>query len=223
MDHRPTTALALVLACAATACGRLREAESRALEGLERAALGLVRENRRIATEAGRLRLELESLKGRARRRAPAGAGAPVAADAPIRIGAHSWTPEQMAAVAERAAREGDHGKAARFFGRLVEERPSHGLIDDLLLYQAGAALLEAGRRRGAVRLFDRLLRERPESEFALSAKIWRGLAHLEGGDRARFAGVVEEFRRKYRNTREWGVLKPHQDRFRPGGRGHAP
>ena len=51
-----------------------------------------------------------------------------------------------------------------------------------------------------------------PRSSYRRGAKLWLALSHFHLGDEKKFMNTVDEFRRKYRNTKEWKVLSQYYE-----------
>ena len=53
-----------------------------------------------------------------------------------------------------------------------------------------------------------------PTSQYYRSAKLWKSLTYLQMGDKKKFFATVEEFRKKYRNTKEWKILSAYYEKI---------
>ena len=90
---------------------------------------------------------------------------------------------------------------------------PTHELVDDQVLFQAGVAAYESKKHYNwALAGLQRIIVEYPSSRFYRGAKLWTSLSHLKVGNKAAFFNIVEEFRKKYRNTKEWKILRSHYE-----------
>ena len=80
-------------------------------------------------------------------------------------------------------------------------------------MFQAGVAAYESRIHYDwAQKHFSTLVQRFPKSKYHRGAKLWLALSHFYQGDREKFIATVDEFRDKYRNTKEWAVLSKHYE-----------
>ena len=223
----------LIFAC----CDRIRKVEQKAyaINRYDRAALRLAQANRQLEAEINELKFKIESLEAEKNRFAlrlkessqggrNSSAKRSVASIAPakafkgkdlVRFDIYRWSPEKMIAVAEKAQREKNHTKAAQFYHQFAVHYPEDKRIDDLFLFQAATSMFESGDQNDlALIYFGNIIKNYSRSEFYLGAKLWTALIFLKQGRRGEFFAIAEEFRKKYRNTDEWNVLKRHYEKL---------
>lgn len=120
----------------------------------------------------------------------------------------YRWSPEKLLGVGQQALHFKKYDKSAQFYNTLIEEYPNHPSVNDKVLFEAGLAAYESKKHFDwAAKHFAALIDKHPKSDFYRGAKLWMALAQFHQGDHENFVATVEEFRSKYRNTKEWGVL----------------
>lgn len=125
----------------------------------------------------------------------------------------YKWSPEKLLGVGEKALHFKDFDKSAQFYNTLLKEYPGHATINDKVLFEAGLAAYESKTHYDwAVSHFGALVQNYPKSKLYRGAKLWLALSHFHKGDHNKFIATVEEFRLKYRNTREWKVLSKYYE-----------
>jgi outer membrane protein assembly factor BamD (BamD/ComL family) len=125
----------------------------------------------------------------------------------------YKWTPEKLLAIGEKAFHFKKYEKSAQFYNELIIRFPKHELVSDRVLFGAGVAAFETGKRYDwSEKYLDRLVKNYPKSEFYRGAKLWLALAQYNQGDHQKFIKTVEEFRLKYRNTDEWKILSRYYE-----------
>lgn len=125
----------------------------------------------------------------------------------------YKWSPEKLLGVGEKALHFKKFDKSAQFYNTLLREYPGHSTINDKVLFEAGLAAYESKNHYDwAVSHFNSLVKKYPKSKLYRGAKLWLGLAHFHKGEHEKFVATVEEFRSKYRNTREWKVLSRYYE-----------
>lgn len=125
----------------------------------------------------------------------------------------YKWTPEKLLAIGEKELHFKNYEKSAQFYNELIHRFPKHELVSDRVLFGAGVAAFETGKRYDwSEKHLDRLVKTHPKSEFYRGAKLWLALAQYNQGEEKKFLATVEEFRLKYRNTEEWKILSRYYE-----------
>ena len=106
-----------------------------------------------------------------------------------------------------------NYEKSAQFYNELIQRFPKHQLVSDRVLFGAGVAAFETGKRYDwTEKHLGRLVKNHPTSEFYRGAKLWLALAQYNQGEHQKFLATVEEFRLRYRNTEEWKILSRYYE-----------
>ena len=212
-----------------TSCDVMEQASERSREvnGYEKAALNLAKENRFLKRSIGDLKNDIQSFKSKVsylnlelqnakqKKKETRSLSSVPAKDDLVKYGVYKWAPAKMLAVAEREFDSKNFEKASQFFNSFLNNFPKSKKIDDTLLFQAGVSAFESGKHHGwTLKHLNRLIQEYPESKFYRGAKLWAGLTHLDLGDKKAFFNTVEEFRKKYRNTPEWKILSSRYEKL---------
>jgi outer membrane protein assembly factor BamD (BamD/ComL family)/cell division protein FtsB len=130
-----------------------------------------------------------------------------------VKYDVYKWSPEKLLGVGEKELHFKNYDKSAQFFNTLLDKFPSHQVVNDKVLFQAGLAAYESGKHFDwSARHFNTLVKKYPKSNLYRGAKLWLALSHFYQGDHDRFMNTVEEFRKKYRNTKEWKVLSRYYE-----------
>ncbi len=130
-----------------------------------------------------------------------------------VNFDVYKWTPEKLLAIGEKEFHFKNYEKSAQFYHELIHRFPQHNLVSDRVLFGAGVAAFETGKRYDwSEKYLSRLVTEYPKSEFYRGAKLWLALSQYNQGDHKKFATTVEEFRVKYRNTDEWKILSRYYE-----------
>lgn len=223
-----TTVLPLITSC--DMIDHVAE-RSRVLNNLEDRGLALSKENRGLMLKISNLKDDINSLKNQNHylkiqvdKMKSSGtntiAQRTIASVAPVtnkndlvRFDVYKWKPAQMLGVAESEFESKNFEKSAQFFQAYANHFSTKENYNDSFLFQAGVAAFESHKHYDwAVKHFDHLVKLYPTSKFYRGAKLWRALAFLKLGDNNKFFKSVEEFRKKYRNTSEWKILRPHYE-----------
>lgn len=211
-------------------CDYVDQVSQRAKEvqGYEIASLKLAKENRELKSEINRLNYEIENLKSRNNflqlkvkkmdKKGSRGLAsvAPVAPENDlVKFSTYKWTPSQVLAIAENEFDKKNYEKSAQFFHSFAVNYPGHQDANDQFFYQAGVAAYESGNHDDwSITHFEKLVENYPTSPYYRGAKLWMALAHLKQGEQDKFFSTVEEFRKKYRNTKEWKILSSHYEKI---------
>lgn len=125
----------------------------------------------------------------------------------------YKWTPEKLLAIGEKELHFKNYEKSAQYYNELINRFPKHELMSDRVLFGAGVAAFETGKRYDwTEKHLGQLVKKYPKSEFYRGAKLWLALAQYNQGDHQKFLKTVEEFRLKYRNTEEWKILSRYYE-----------
>lgn len=176
----------------------------------------LKKQNESLQAEIAKLKSEKEHLKmamtGSKRNRAIASIPKKSVNDL-VNFDLYKWSPEKLLGVGEKALHFKKYEKSAQFYNTLLEKYPEHASISDKVLFEAGIAAYESQKHYDwAVTHFSALVRKHPRSNLYRGAKLWLGLSHFHKGNHEKFVATVEEFRSKYRNTKEWKVLSNYYE-----------
>ena len=209
-----------------TSCDYLSEIEQKAavINGYEKSALALSKENRDLKVVIKQLEYEIQSLKSKnnyltvqlekdKKGRQIASIPAVSPENDMVKFDVYKWTPSQMVAIAHKEFADKNYEKSAQFFKSCRANFPTDKRIDDEFLFQAGVAAYESGKHHEWV--FDnlsKLVTDYPASKYYRGAKLWMALTNLKLGKNQEFFQTVEEFRKKYRNTSEWKILSAHYE-----------
>ena len=225
----------MILLCS---CQYVAQAEKKAqrINRYEVAALQLAKENRELQAKIEQMEFQIQELKTAnsflalqnkqmektaTKIKRPSRAIASVAAaevnstDDLVQMKVYKWKPEQLQATAMQEFDNEQYEKAAQFFQAFLENYPQHKIIDDSFLFQAGLAAYESNKHDDwALRDMQTLQKKFPQSQFYRGAKMWTALIYLRAGEKDKFFKIVEEFRKKYRNTSEWKILSKHYEQI---------
>ncbi|MCO4754781.1 MAG: tetratricopeptide repeat protein [Bacteriovoracaceae bacterium] len=174
----------------------------------------LKKQNEALKSEVAKLKSEKEHLKMSMSNKKRSIASIPQkSANDLVNFDLYKWSPEKLLGVGAKALHFKKYDKSAQFYNTLLKEYPDHAAINDKVLFEAGIAAYESKQHFDwAVAHFSSLVRKYPKSKLYRGAKLWLGLAHFHKGNHEKFVATVEEFRSKYRNTREWKVLSNYYE-----------
>jgi tetratricopeptide (TPR) repeat protein len=191
----------------------------------ERKSLALAKENRLLLKEISDLKYEVSQLEAQKKFYASqSNSKAPMPerkiASIPktntndlVNYDIYKWTPEKLLAIGEKEFHFKNYEKSAQYYSELINRFPSHKLVSDRVLFGAGVAAFETGKRYDwTEKYLSRLVKDHPKSEFYRGAKLWLALAQYNQGEHQKFLATVEEFRLKYRNTDEWKTLSRYYE-----------
>ena len=193
----------------------------------EKKALALAKENRLLQVKISDLEFKVNELESKNKYFASQ-SGAPKKAPVQERAIAsipqtntndllnyeiYKWTPEKLLAIGEKEFHFKNYEKSAQFYSELINRFPKHNLVSDRVLFGAGVAAFETGKRYDmSEKYLARLVKDHPKSEFYRGAKLWLALSQYNQGEHKKFLVTVEEFRLKYRNTDEWKILSRYYE-----------
>lgn len=130
-----------------------------------------------------------------------------------VQFDLYKWSADKLLGVGEQALHFKKFNKSAQFYHALIHHYPNHKAIDDKVLFEAGIAAYESRKHYDwAQKHFQRLIKRYPSSKYYRGAKLWLGLSYFYQGDKQKFVQTVDEFRSKYRNTKEWQVLSQYYE-----------
>lgn len=215
-----------------SSCDYIENFEERAvlINGYEQKALSMAKENRLLKLEVSKLEYEVQSLTAKNKflttklqkfeNPAKSRGIASISKNPTGNLGndlvkqdIYKWSPTQLLSIGEKAYLSEDYEKSAQYFYTYLELAEDHKSIDDGILFQAGLAAYESRKHYSwALSHFDQLIQKHPNSKHYRGAKLWRALTVLKQGDKKSFYNTVEEFRKKYRNTPEWDILRGHYE-----------
>jgi|LULF01.1.fsa_nt_gb TolA-binding protein len=125
----------------------------------------------------------------------------------------YRWSAEKLLGVGAQALHFEKFDKSAQYYNALLKHYPSHELVNDKVLFEAGIAAYESKKHYDwAENHFSKIVKRYPRSKYYRGAKLWLALSHFYQGDQKKFVETVDEFRRKYRNTQEWKVLSRYYE-----------
>lgn len=190
----------------------------------EKKALSLARENRILRAQLSDVKYQLSQMESKTKYFASQSQSAakPSRGIASVpKTHAHDlvsyeiykWTPEKLLAIGEKELHFKNYEKSAQFYNELIDRFPKHQLVNDRVLFGAGVAAFETGKRYDwSEKHLERLVKHHPKSQFYRGAKLWLALAQYQQGEHQKFLNTVEEFRLKYRNTDEWKILSRYYE-----------
>ncbi|MBT4793043.1 MAG: hypothetical protein HON90_15830 [Halobacteriovoraceae bacterium] len=130
-----------------------------------------------------------------------------------VNFGLYKWSAEKLLGVGEQALHFKKYNKSAQYYNALLEHYPTHKTINDKVLFEAGIAAYESKKHYDwSEKHFSALLKHHPKSKFKRGAQLWLALSQFYQGDKDKFMHTVHEFRKKYRNTKEWKVLSRYYE-----------
>lgn len=187
----------------------------------EKKAITLARENRLLRMEISDLKYQVSQMESKNKYlTAQVTTGTRAIASIPqtkindlVNYEIYKWTPEKLLAISEKELHFKNYEKSAQFYHELISRFPRHQLVSDRVLFGAGVAAFETGKRYDWTAMhLENLVKNYPKSQFYRGAKLWLALAHYNQGDHKKFLSTVEEFRLKYRNTEEWKILSRYYE-----------
>ncbi len=190
----------------------------------EKKSIALARDNRALEMKISDLKYQISQLESKNKYFAAQSTKKPEAARAIASIPkpdandlvnyeVYKWTPDKLLAIGEKELHFKNYEKSAQFYNELINRFPKHEIVSDRVLFGAGVAAFESGKRYDwSEKHLDRLVKNYPKSEFYRGAKLWLALAQYQQGHHQKFLATVEEFRLKYRNTEEWKILSRYYE-----------
>jgi hypothetical protein len=190
----------------------------------EKKALSLAKENRILSARLSDLQYKVSSLESKNKyltaQVSDGATNSRTIASIPktnpsdlVNFEVYKWTPDKLLAIGEKELHFKNYEKSAQFYNELIQRFPKHQLVSDRVLFGAGVAAFETGKRYDwTEKHLGRLVKNHPTSEFYRGAKLWLALAQYNQGEHQKFLATVEEFRLKYRNTEEWKILSRYYE-----------
>ncbi len=187
----------------------------------EKTSLLLAKENRELRAKLSDLTYKINELESKNKYFASQAQGKKrsiasvpqMNADDLVNYEVYKWTPEKLLAIGEKEFHFKNYEKSAQFYNELLDRFPGHTLVNDRVLFGAGVANFETGKRFDwSEKHLARLVKLHPKSEFYRGAKLWLALSQYQQGDHKKFLATVEDFRLKYRNTEEWKILSRYYE-----------
>ena len=75
-------------------------------------------------------------------------------------------------------------------------------------LFQLGVACIEGkAYPEESIQVLTNYITHYPKTKFFVRAKLWMAIANYKLGNTIEFKTAIEEFKDKYQNTQEWGIL----------------
>lgn len=227
------TSLFLIFLSTLSSCGFVEHVEYRAgvLNSLEDKVIALNKQNSHLENEVRELKYKIKTLENKnfyletqlkekvttptlTADRTIASVAIPKADDM-VKFDVYKWKPEQMMAMAQKEFDAKNYEKSAQFFSEFNRNFPNHNQLNDKFLFQAGVAAFESGKHfTWSEEYLSQLIERYPTSEYYLGSKLWLGLTYLKQGKEKEFFAIVEDFRKKYRNTPEWKILSGHYEKI---------
>jgi tetratricopeptide (TPR) repeat protein len=123
------------------------------------------------------------------------------------------WSADKLLGIGEQKLHFKKYDESAQYYNTLIKEYPNNHLINDKVLFEAGIAAYESKvHYEWAVNHFGKIVTNYPKSNLYRGAKLWLALSHYKQGNTDKFMETYEEFRAKYRNTKEWQVLSRYYE-----------
>lgn len=130
-----------------------------------------------------------------------------------IEMKTYKWKLSDLEKMAKDAYSKKDYEKAAQCYTTILNHYGKEAHIDDEFLNNAGTASLETGEHHPwTIFYFQTLMQNFPTSNYFRTAKLWVALTHFKMGDKKAFFMEAEEFRKKYRNSKEWTILSEYYE-----------
>lgn len=126
----------------------------------------------------------------------------------------YHWSHGKLFSLSEKEFQLNNHIASAQYGLTLLNESETFELLDEHFYFRLGVSCIDSGVYvQDGVVVLNTLLKKFPESPLIVKAKLWRGLAFHKLNNKEEFLAMMEEFKTKYRNTKEWVVLKSIYER----------
>jgi TolA-binding protein len=202
------------------------ESKAAAINNYEKVALNLSKKNRILQTKLSSLEFEIQSLKSRNQylelkmqeknkkiKREIASVVPGLPKNNFVKNDVYHWSADQMLATAEKEFQSKNYEKSAQFYHAISINYTSPAVLNDRYHFEAGIAAYESNKHDDwTIYHLNSLVSKYPSSQFYRGAKLWMALANLRQGNQKAFFSTVDEFRKKYKNTQEWDILKGHYE-----------
>jgi hypothetical protein len=202
------------------------EYKAAAINNYEKVALNLSKEKRILETKMSSLEFEIQSLKSRNQylelklqekskkvKREIASIIPRLPKNNFVKNDVYHWSSDQLLSTAEKEFNQKNYEKSAQFYHAVSINYQDPKILTDRYHFEAGIAAFESKHHDDwTVYHLNTLVNKYPTSKFYRGAKLWMALANLRQGDQQAFFSTVDEFRKKYKNTKEWDILKGHYE-----------
>lgn len=132
----------------------------------------------------------------------------------------YHWSSGKLLALSEKEFNLKNYLAAAQYGMTLLNLNEEQSIMDENFYYRLGVSCVESNLYLAeGVQVLNDLIAKYPESPLIIQAKLWRGLAFHRLNNNTEFLAMIEEFKTKYRNTKEWTVLKNIYERSIASGR----
>lgn len=132
-----------------------------------------------------------------------------------VKFRTYNWPEKKLLVVGKKSFMAKDYEKAAQYFYTLFKEYPQSKMIDDNILFLSGVSAFKSKKHyKWSLEVLKELVVKYPTSKFYRGAKLWMALSHFKLGHQKQFFKIVEDFRLKYRNTKEWKILREYYEDF---------
>ena len=171
-------------------------------------------ENEMLRSKISKINLEKDFLALKAKNHSRNIASVPLQSKSDlVNFEVFKWSADKLLGIGEKSLHFKKYEKASQYYQTLVKNYPKHKIVNDKVLFQAGIAAYESKKHYSwAVDHFSKIIKKYPKSKLKRGAKLWLALSHYHSGNEKHFIETVEEFRSKYRNTKEWAVLSKYYE-----------
>jgi outer membrane protein assembly factor BamD (BamD/ComL family) len=130
-----------------------------------------------------------------------------------VQFEVYEWSANKLLDIAEQSFHFKKYEKAAQYFNALFINYPDSQLVKAETYFNAGIASFESKAHYDwAQNNFSKVVANYPASKYSRGSKLWLALAYHKTGKTGRFMASVDEFRLKYRNSKEWKVLSRYYE-----------
>lgn len=130
-----------------------------------------------------------------------------------VQYDVYQWSDQKLLDIAEQSLHFKKYEKSAQFYNALQVHYPNSKLINAEVLFNYGVASFESrSHYEWAESSFQKIVQDYPASKYSRGSKLWLALAYHKSGKTGRFMASVDEFRMKYRNSKEWKVLSRYYE-----------
>ena len=214
------------LSCSSCQLADYLEAKAKSINNYEKVALHLSKENRVLQTKISSLEFELQSLKSRnqflelklgEKKKQQKREIASIVPRLPkknlVKNDVYHWSADQLMATAQKEFGKKNYEKSAQFYHAISLNYQDSNIVNDRYHFEAGIAAFESNKHDDwTMYHLGSLINKFPSSKFYRGAKLWMAMTNLRQGNHKEFFNTVEEFRKKYKNTKEWDILKGHYE-----------
>jgi hypothetical protein len=127
----------------------------------------------------------------------------------------YKWSPQQLLNLAQSYYEKGNFLESSQYFETLLKHFKKDPIITDDIIFQAGVSAFQTKSKYDlALEFFNDINVNHPNSKLFRKSKLWMALSYYHLGQENDFFNIVEEFRKKYRNTVEWEILSVHYEKL---------